>query len=101
VQPLGAELLPLERGRDRIVREHGLAIAPALMQAHAAAAAQVDRRDDDHRALFTMAAKFSSMRSPHRWLFSGWNCVAWIRPTSIAAANLTPYSHHAARSGKP
>src|SRR4029077_13623648 len=86
-----------ERDRDWIVREDGLAITPALMQTHAAAAAQVDRRDDDHRPLFTTAAKFSSMRSPHRWLFSGWNCVAWIRPTSIAAATLTPYSHQATR----
>src|SRR5262249_39845522 len=67
------------------------------MQAHAPAAAQVDRGDDDHRPLFTIAAKFSSIRRPHRWLFSGWNWVAWIRPTSIAAANRTPYSHQAAR----
>src|SRR5437867_249064 len=98
VEPLGAELLPPEGDRNRVVGKDGLAIAPTLMQADAPAAAQVDGGDDDHWPLFTTAAKFSSMRSPHRWLFSGWNWVAWIRPTSIAAANLTPYSHQAARS---
>jgi hypothetical protein len=36
------------------------------VQADASAAAKIDRRDDDHRPLFTIAAKFSSMRSPHR-----------------------------------
>ena len=37
-----------------------------------------------------IAAKFSSIRRPQRWLFSGWNCVAWIRPCSTAAAKRTP-----------
>ena len=75
-KPLGTERLPLERDRHRVVGEHGLAIAAALMQADTPAAAHVDRRNDDHRPPFTTAAKFSSMRSPHRWLFSGWNWVA-------------------------
>ena len=76
VKPSGAELLPAERGLQRVVREDGLLVAAALTEAHAPAVPEIDGRDDDHAPSFTIAAKFSSMRSPHRWLFSGWNWVA-------------------------
>ena len=52
-------------------------VEPALTEPHAPPVAEVDRGNDDHRAPpFTTAAKFSSSRSPQRWLFSGWNWVA-------------------------
>jgi hypothetical protein len=38
----------------------------------------------------TTAAKFSSSRSPQRWLFSGWNWVAKSCPRSTAAGKRTP-----------
>ena len=71
VEPCGAEVFPPARHCDRVVGEHRLAVAPALVQANAPPLAQVDGRNDDHRPSFTMAAKFSSMRMPHPWLFSG------------------------------
>ena len=42
---------PALRHRHRIVGEHGLGVRAALPQPHAAALAQVDGGDDDHRAL--------------------------------------------------
>jgi len=38
----------------------------------------------------TMAAKFSSIRMPQRWLFSGWNWVACRAPRETAAGNVSP-----------
>ena len=77
VEPLGAELLPAHGHRDRVLGEDGLLVEPALTEPHAPPVAEVDGGNDDHRAPpFTTAAKFSSSRSPQRWLFSGWNWIA-------------------------
>jgi hypothetical protein len=90
MQPARAEGGPLRRHGDGILGEHRLGVGAPLAQADTAPILQIDGGDDDHAASFTMAAKFSSMTRPQRWLFSGWNCVAWMRPSSTAAAKHTP-----------
>src|SRR5207249_10268226 len=82
VQSLRAGRRPALGHRHRIVGEHGAGVVTPLEEPHAAALAQIDGRDEDHRTLraplaLTMAAKFSRSRMPApRPLFSGWNCVA-------------------------
>ena len=64
VQALGAGVDPALGHADRVVGEDGLGVGAPLPQPHAAASAQVDGRDHDHRLSFTIAAKFSSSRIP-------------------------------------
>ena len=60
------------RLRRRIEIEHGRARHVALLQAHALAVLQVNRRKEDHGFHFR---KLEIKARPKRWLFSGWNWV--------------------------
>src|SRR5690606_41889697 len=114
VQPLRALAAPAARHRDRVVAVLRLGGEVALQQAHAATAAQVDRRDDveaSHAGRVRATApgswscgppapatvtltgrvaartKLPSSLSPACWLFSGWNCVAMRASRATTAVN--------------
>src|SRR5262249_45030231 len=92
VDPLRA--LALEATRD-VGRVHGvdrLLVRAALLQAHDAALAQVDRGHDDHAAAreATPVTKFATSRRPTAWLFSGWNCNPSTLPRPTIAAKSWP-----------
>jgi hypothetical protein len=76
VEPARAQRLPAARDAHRIVAVDGLAREVALGEAHAATAAQVDGRVDDHPRAAMVRTKPRSRPSPTRWLFSGWKTPA-------------------------
>src|ERR671922_241341 len=66
VQALRTADRPLGRHRDGILGEDRLGVGAPFAQTHASSLLDVDRRNDDHAESLTIAAKFSSMRSPQR-----------------------------------
>src|SRR4029077_2259082 len=76
VDPARPERLPAPRDADRVVAVDRLAGEIALREAHAAAAAEVDGRVDDHARAATVRTNPRSRLSPTRWLFSGWKTPA-------------------------
>ena len=89
VQILEALALEGLRLRRRIAMEHGRARHVALLEAHAGAVLEVDRREQDHGDALNQDhhgfhfRKLAISRKPSRWLFSGWNWVPTMvsRPT--------------------
>src|SRR5690606_18115201 len=92
---------------DRIVAVDGLAAVVALVQTHAATAAQIDGREQLHHAVRSLCASLSrtmtstklrSNRSPCAPDFSGWNWVARTLSRRTTAGTGPPYSHVAMTS---
>ena len=94
VQVLGAFLGPARRGVDRVGVVGGLAVVVALEQAHGVAAADVDRRVEDHAAArrdcAQIPAKLASRRRPAALDFSGWNWTPKTLSRSAAQAKRAP-----------
>ena len=88
VDALGAGLGELGAQPPRLVVIDHRGVAQAVGEAHRLAAEQIDRGEDLHER-----TKFSSRRSPTRWLFSGWNWQANRLSRRIAAQNRPPQSH--------
>ena len=78
--------------RDRIVVVLRFARGVAALEAHASAAAQIDRRDEQQRRASGARAPGNcrAARPPVRWLFSGWNCVAITLSRATIAAKRPP-----------
>ena len=93
VQVLGALPGPAQRRVDRVGVVGRLALVVALHQPHRGAAADVDRRVEDHAAAGALAqtpAKLESSRSPAALDFSGWNWTPKTLSRSAAQAKRSP-----------
>jgi hypothetical protein len=88
MQPLRAGLRVRACERERIGVERACLREIALTQAHDAAVAKVDGRDDDHAS----AKKLASARWPAAADFSGWNCMPNTLSRATAAAKGPPWS---------
>jgi hypothetical protein len=66
VQPLRALGNPVARHRCGVVAEDGFCVGVALTQPHAAPAAQVDCRIDDHRSMHLMHDTLSQRGAAQR-----------------------------------
>ena len=79
MQLAGALVHPRARRLEGVVDVDGLLLEVPLPEAHRLAAANVDRRQEDHAARRSAEAailvKLASRRSPFSLDFSGWNCV--------------------------
>ena len=79
MQGLGAGVHEAPRVLQRVVRIDRLAVEVAALEPDSPAAADVDRRQQDHAARRSAPAqilvKFASRRSPWVPDFSGWNCT--------------------------
>ena len=74
VEEGGPVVGPAPGGVDRVGVVGGLALVVALQQAHRLAAADVDRRVEDHAGTAAqIPAKLESRRRPAALDFSGWN----------------------------
>ena len=91
MQELGAFAGPAPRGVDRVGVVGGLALVVALQQPHGLAAADVDRRVEDHAGTDAQTpAKLESSRSPAALDFSGWNWTPKTLSRSAAQAKRAP-----------
>ena len=85
VDPLGARLLPGERGVERVaVRRLGAGLA--LDQAHGLPVRDVDGGQQRRARSQRPRTQFASSAAPASPDFSGWNCVADSGPFSTAAS---------------
>ena len=91
VQEARAGVDPRLRGLERIVVVDGLVLEAAVRQPHRLAAADVDRRVEDHAATRT-PTKLRSSASPSSEDFSGWNCAPITFPRSTIETKRSPYS---------
>ena len=91
VKEARARLHPGLRGRRRIVVVDRLRLEAAVREPHRLAAADVDRRVEDH-ATTGAPAKLRSSASPSSEDFSGWNCAPMTFPRSTSDTNRSPYS---------
>ncbi len=96
VQLARAGLHPPARGVERIGVVHRALVELALGEAHGLALEDVDGRQQDHArtpaAPAHTATKLSSMRSPFREDFSGWNWTPNTDPRPTIVAKRSPYS---------
>ena len=93
VEELGPFAGPARRRVDRVGVVGGLALVVALQQPHRLAAADVDRRVEDHAARTAWRrspAKLESSRSPAALDFSGWNWTPKTLSRSAAQAKRAP-----------
>ena len=101
VQELGAFAGPAGCGVDRVRVIDGLLGIVAPQQPDGLAAADIDRRIEDHAAvgvLTQIPAKLASSRSPAVLDFSGWNWTPKTLSRSTAQAKREPYAALPSRS---